>query len=194
MIDKKLENKVLMWPIFEPEDNFGRYMPAVFSIIPAAAGFGILVDLAIFGISVLQSLFFALLFWGFIASIPHWGKMHVTHGIPDNRRSYSGNMNSKAVAVRFLELDKRDRALFPADFLSTLRDPSLSASGRQKLNRAADAIFEEIDVRDKAKAELARKHIPVDDMVAAMVDSKESVKVESETFKEHVELYRAELR
>lgn len=155
---------------------FGGFISVIFGTI----FFGFPFDMLFFSAGVAISLGVALAVTLYFA-LTNVSRLYKGRGMP----SCYGSYDFPARVREYFTLSKADRALYPTDILSVLRDPDLSNTQRYALDRQMRGIYLGIQERDKAKRVLAKREVDVDHILEYMKQSQESVAIETNTFKEY---------
>lgn len=188
-VKRLTESNVLTWPIFyDPDDSGGDkfFCHFIWTLIAGMAG------TTAIGVAVSVTSNYALWFLMIIPILiavfaPPLGTKHVLYGLYNDHYLYDYAPRLRFQAERYLSLSKTDRALYPPNILEIIKDPLLKPKQRAELDKAMNSVYSEICARDAARAELTRRYPNVDDVIAALEDSKQSVAVETQTYREYRE-------
>lgn len=88
------------------------------------------------------------------------------------------------VGQEFIKLPREDRAMFPHSLVKTMSNHNLSSYDRTQIRDGIYDTIGEINNRNLARKALEAKHVDISGILEAMNDSRRSVKIETDTFRE----------
>jgi hypothetical protein len=178
---------------FTSDPSFSAVMSLMVGGFASAVG---AMGLLTFGFAAILVIPLAILLPCLLALLLWQGhKISILDSLPtQNGYSHLGNYNFKARGGEYLSLPAADRALYPAHIIDVMKNPDLSFEQRVKLDNSLRYVYQQIEARDRARAELERQarvqRVDVDDIVQRLNESRESVASETGFWTEEVAKFK----
>lgn len=198
---KLTEANALKWPVFnllrknmDGDDWFLFTAPGMLFVLLTFFIVGATTD-GLFlstGYAMLLGLSVGLALWPLIASM---GRLHVLSGMSEHSHSlhsektgeYLGYFSPYEVGENYLKLDKQERALYPKNFLDTLKNKEISERDMGQVLWEANKLNQQIHRRRQAQAECSRRNIDVSPVLEQLQASRQGVTIDAETYEEYSE-------
>lgn len=172
----------------DEERGLGIFMYLLCSMMGGVVGmlaFGIPLDLFLLseGYAILSGIGLGLAaFYG----VTNMSRLYAANGLPVSEYKYYSDIkwDFKTRAKEYFSLGKADRALYPANIMTLVCDPDLTPQQKHTLNKRMRDIYDAIEEREKAKRVLSKRSVDVEHVLEYMDDSRKSVNVETDTYKE----------
>ncbi len=127
----------------------------------------------------------------FLLALPYLadkaGNIHVLKGLPRDAAGYRWESNMQRLAFEaqeYLRLSKDDRSEYPSNILDIATNPDLKDDQAGTLASEMRETRSRIISRNAYKAQLAARHIPIDDVLEELKNRRAGIDIDVATYKE----------
>jgi hypothetical protein len=178
---KQVRHDIKMWDLFDREIFYHRGEEKG-NFIRSSVGTGLMLYfmmmMTIAGIPLWSFLFILI-----PILLPAASMLHPLYGArKDSNWRLTWDLRHEGQYYR--TLPKSDKALYPHDILKTITDPDLTEEQCKVLDQKMEKLRYSIEDRNKQRRLAVKKHIDVDSIAQYMDESKASIDIETNTYKE----------